>query len=211
MAADPFFFNLEAYHQFRKQILEEQQYNPSVFDNPKNLLAGHNVTAIVLELPNTALETETIHLWGTTAIFHEDKWRTINRAANPLVQEVFIEDEHIKDAYNRTLPSEDIQRYGETIATFVAQVTQLAGTAPKDYGQRVVQYLLPDVLTYTPQLPTHYGFAGRNGRALADDTPDVILSLLANTPLSDHVGPPGGLRSSFPYLAEPNQIPATIG
>lgn len=209
LAADPFFFNLEAYHQFRMLILEEQRYDPSVFDNPKNLLAGHNVTAIVLELPNAALGSETIHLWGTTAIFHEDKWITINRAANPLVQEVFISDEHVKDAYNRTLPREDVVRYGDAIAAFVAQTTQLAGTAtdPNAYGQQVVQFLLPDVLTYNPQLPTSYGFAGRNGRALADDTPDVILSLLANTPLSDRVGKPDGLRVSFPYLAEPNPIP----
>ncbi len=205
LVADPFFFNLGAFGQFAK-LIEENQFDPSVFDTAENALAGHNVTAIVLELPNTALGAETIHLWGTTTIQHEGKWKTINRAATPLVQQVFIQDEHLKDAYNKSLPKDDVAKYGEAIAAFTAKVTQLAGTTinPQAYGQQVVQFLLPDVLTYNPQLPVGYGFAGRNGRALADDTPDLMLSLLANTPFSDRVGKPDGLRDHFPYLAEPN-------
>lgn len=210
LVADPFFFNLAAFEQFAKLILEENKFDPSVFDTAQNFLAGHNVTAIVLELPNAALSSEMMHIWGTTAIQHEGKWRTINRAANPLILQVFIHDDHLKDAYNKSLPQDDIDRYGETIAAFVAKVTQLAGTAPdpQAYGRQVAQLLFPDVLAYSPQLPTGYGFAGRNGRALADDTPDFILSLLANTPFSDRVGKPVGFRSSFPYLAEPNLLAA---
>ncbi len=208
LVADPFFFNLGAFGQFAKLITEENRFDPSVFDTAENALAGHNVTAIVLELPHAALGNETIHLWGTTAIQYEGTWVTINRSATPLVQQVFIHDEHLKDAYNKTLPREDVAKYGETIAAFTAKVTQLAGSTsnPQAYGQQVAQFLFPDVLTYSPQLPTSYGFAGRNGRALADDTPDVILSLLANTPLSDRVGKPDGLRTHFPYLAEPNSF-----
>lgn len=52
LAADPFFFNLGAFGQFAKLILEENRFAPSVFDTAENALAGHNVTAIVLELPN---------------------------------------------------------------------------------------------------------------------------------------------------------------
>ncbi len=206
LAADPFFFNLGAFGQFAKLIEEENRFDPSVFDTAENALAGHNVTAIVLELPNAALGAETIHLWGTTTIQHEGKWKTINRAATPLVQQVFIQDEHLKDAYNKSLPRDDVAKYGEAIAAFTAKVTHLAGTVtdPQAYGQQVVQFLFPDVLTYNPQLPICYGFAGRNGRALADDTPDVILSLLANTPFSDRVGKPDGLQPHFPYLAKPN-------
>jgi Domain of unknown function (DUF4331) len=205
LVADPFFFNLGAFGEFAKLITEEK-FDPSVFDTAENALAGHNVTAIVLELPNAALSPETMNLWGTTTIPHEGKWKTINRAATPLIQQVFIHDEHMKDDYNKTLPRDDVAKYGEAIAAFTAKVTQLAGTTadPQTYGQQVVQFLFPDVLTYNPKLPISYGFAGRNGRALADDTPDVILSLLANTPFSDRVGKPDGLRTHFPYLAEPN-------
>ena len=208
LVADPFFFNLGAFGQFAKLILEENRFDSSVFDTAQNALAGHNVTAIVLELPNAALSPETMQFWGTTTIQYEGKWKTINRAATPLVQQVFIQDDHLKDAYNKSLPREDVAKYGAAIAAFTAKVTQLAGTTtdPQAYGQQVVQFLFPDVLVYNPQLPTSYGFAGRNGRALADDTPDVILSLLANTPLSDQVSKPDGLRTHFPYLAEPNLI-----
>lgn len=210
LVADPFFFNLGAFGQFAKLILEENRFDPSVFDTAQNALAEHNVTAIVLELPNAALSTETMQLWGTTTIQHEGKWKTINRAATPLIQQVFIQDEHLKDTYNKSLPRDDVAKYGEAIAAFTAKVTQLSGTTtdPQAYGQQVVQFLFPDVLTYNPQLPIGYGFAGRNGRALADDTSDLILSLLANTPFSDRVGKPKGLLSYFPYLAEPNLVQA---
>lgn len=206
LVADPFFFNLGAFGQFVKLILEENRFDPSVFDTAENALAGHNVTAIVLELPNAVLSPDTMHLWGTTTIQYEGKWKTINRAATPLIQQVFIQDEHLKDAYNKSLPREDVAKYGEAIAAFSAKVTQLANTAtdPHAYGQQVVQFLFPDVLTYNPQLPVCYGFAGRNGRTLADDASDVILSLLANTPLSDRVGKPSGLQTHFPYLAIAN-------
>jgi hypothetical protein len=206
LVADPFFFNLGAFGKFAKLILEENRFDPSVFDTAENALAGHNVTAIVLELPNTALGAGAIQLWGTTTIQHDGKWKTINRAATPLVQQVFIQDEHLKDAYNKSLPKDDVAKYGEAIAAFTAKVTQLVGTTtnPQAYAQQVVQFLLPDVLTYNPHLPIGYGFAGRNGRALADDTPDLMLSLLANTPFSDRVGKPDGLRAHFPYLGEPN-------
>ena len=210
LVADPFFFNLGAFGQFAKLIVEENRFDPSVFDTAENALAGHNVTAIALELPNTALSPETMHLWGTTTIQHEGKWVTINRAATPLIQQVFIHDDHLKDAYNKSLPQDDAAKYGEVVAAFTAKVTQLANTTtdPQAYGQQVVRFLFPDVLTYNPQLPTSYGFAGRNGRALADDTPDLILSLLANTPFSDKVEKPNGLRSHFPYLAEPHLVQA---
>ncbi|WP_341530311.1 DUF4331 family protein [Nostoc sp. UHCC 0302] len=137
LVADPFFFNLGEFGQFAKLILEENRFDPSVFDTIENALAGHNVTAIVLELPNTALGAETIQLWGTTTIQHEGKWKTINRAATPLIQQVFIQDEHLKDVYNKSLPKDDVARYGDAIATFTAKVTQLAGTTtdPQAYAQ----------------------------------------------------------------------------
>ena len=206
LAADPFFFNLEGCEKFKQVLFEENRFDPSVFNEAKNFLSGRNVTTIVLEIPNSALGAETIHFWGTTAIPHNGEWVTINRAATPLMQEIFNNDEHLKDAYNKGLPRDDVATYSENIATFVAWVTQLAGTTtdPMAYGQRVARLLLPDVLTYNTQLPASYGFAGLNGRALSDDVGDVILSIMANMPFSDGVGKESKFGSSFPYLAQPN-------
>jgi hypothetical protein len=67
----------------------------------------------------------------------------------------------------------------------------------------VARTLLPDVLTYQPGTVAGYGVAARNGRRLTDDVLDVLLSLFANQPISDLIGPEGQYQPSFPYLAAP--------
>ena len=63
--------------------------------------------------------------------------------------------------------------------------------------------LFPDVLSYVVGTPATYGFAVRNGRRLADNAPEVMLSLVVNTAV------PSGLQASvaerlrsgnFPYV-----------
>ena len=47
-----------------------------------------------------------------------------------------------------------------------------------------------------------------NGRGLADDVMDVMLTLAANTPLSDGVAPDKSrMRDEFPYFGEPFAAP----
>jgi hypothetical protein len=41
---------------------------------------------------------------------------------------------------------------------------------------RVARELLPDVLPYVVGTPASYGFATLNGRSLADNAPEVMLS-----------------------------------
>ena len=41
--------------------------------------------------------------------------------------------------------------------------------------------LFPDVLHYVAGTPATYGFATRNGRTLADNAPEVMMSLVAGT------------------------------
>lgn len=71
------------------------------------------------------------------------------------------------------------------------------------YGQTVARDLLPDVLPYQIGTPATYGFAARNGRTMADNAPEVMLSLVTGTAI------PSGLRpsvaknqrsSTFPYV-----------
>lgn len=63
--------------------------------------------------------------------------------------------------------------------------------------------LLPDVLPYVVGTPAAYGFSGHNGRTLADNAPEAMLSLVTN------MGVPAGLtpataaearRAEFPYV-----------
>ena len=63
--------------------------------------------------------------------------------------------------------------------------------------------LFPDVLPYVVGTPATFGFATRNGRTLADNAPEVMMSLVAGTAI------PSGLKASvaknqrvdkFPYV-----------
>jgi hypothetical protein len=74
---------------------------------------------------------------------------------------------------------------------------------PAGYGQTVARQLLPDLLPYEVGTPATFGFAVRNGRTMADNAPEAMLSLVAGTAI------PSGLRPSvasdqrsgtFPYV-----------
>ena len=63
--------------------------------------------------------------------------------------------------------------------------------------------LFPDVLPYVVGTPATFGFATRNGRTLADNAPEVMMSLVAGEAI------PSGLKASvaknrradkFPYV-----------
>ena len=63
--------------------------------------------------------------------------------------------------------------------------------------------LFPDVLPYVIGTPASYGFAGFNGRTLADNAPEAMLSLVTGTAVPSGLKPAvaGHQRdSSFPYV-----------
>jgi hypothetical protein len=102
-------------------------------------------------------------------------------------------------------PSKDFEEEGKHIAEHIAAVVAASGTSndPQGYGQTVARELFPDILHYVVGTPATYGFATRNGRTLADNAPEVMLSLVAGTAV------PSGLKPSvnqhlrgdkFPYV-----------
>lgn len=208
LAADPFFGNGDGLDRFNQALALEDRFDLHAFDNAENSFHRQNVTGIVLELPNAHLRSEVIRVWATTSLWHPEEQVQINRAANPLMLHLFHQDESIKTAFNQGHPSEDQRRSGAEIAAQVAKVTWLAGTAadPAVYGAQVARNLLPDQLTYRLGSLAHYSHIVRNGRPLADDAMDAVLSLLVNRPFSDGVGSEGCHQSTFPYLA-----PAQVG
>jgi hypothetical protein len=63
--------------------------------------------------------------------------------------------------------------------------------------------LYPDVLPYVVGTPATFGFAVRNGRTLADNAPEVMLSLVTGTSVPSGLTPAVAdqVRSGeFPYL-----------
>jgi hypothetical protein len=115
-------------------------------------------------------------------------WRQINRAGQPMIQPIFNPDDGERSsAYNTTQPREDRAIYGPLVSTLVAGVVAAMGTSadPQVYGELVAALCFPDILRYEVGTPAVFGFAKRNGRALADNAPEVMFSIVVNAVLSD--------------------------
>jgi hypothetical protein len=63
-------------------------------------------------------------------------------------------------------------------------------------------------LPYELGAEANFGVDGFNGRGLADDVMDVMLTLATNTPLADGVTPDKSrIRGEFPYFGRPFATP----
>jgi hypothetical protein len=105
--------------------------------------------------------------------------------------------------FNRTPPWGDNDRFTVQIADVVRETTRRAGTTanPANYAQRFLARLGPLTLPYQLGTPASFDYTGFNGRALADDVMDVMLSLRANSPLGDGVAPdPARIHAGLPVF-----------
>jgi hypothetical protein len=106
---------------------------------------------------------------------------------------------------NTRHPSEDAAADSTTIADQIAAVVAATGTSadPQGYGRTVAEHLFPDVLPYVVGTPATFGFTTRNGRTLADNAPEAMLSLVTNTAIPSGLKPSAAqdVRSTtFPYV-----------
>jgi len=178
--------------------------------NARNSFADTTVESIVLEVSHrhAPLRPGThIGVWGATRLATDaGGWRQINRAGHPMMWPIFWPDDtDFADPANTRHPSQDRHAVGAEIAGQVAAVVAASGTAddPRGYGQVVAGRLFPDVLPYVVGTPATYGFAAFNGRTLADNAPEVMLSLVTNSAVPSGLTPSvaAHLRSAgFPYV-----------
>jgi hypothetical protein len=115
------------------------------------------------------------------------------------------DDTHFTDPANTRHPSKDFDAEGKHIAEHIATIVAASGTSddPEGYGQTVVRELFPDVLPYVIGTPATFGFAARNGRTLADNAPEVMLSLVTGMAVNSGLRPSVAKdqrRNSFPYV-----------
>jgi hypothetical protein len=178
-------------------------------ENAKNTFANTSVDTIVLEVSHEQqLRPGTrIGLWGATKLATDaGGWRQINRAGHPMMWPIFWPDDtHFTDPANTRHPSEDFEAEGTHIAEHIAAVVAASGTSddPKGYSETVVRELFPDVLSYMIGTPATYGFATRNGRTLADNAPEVMMSLVVGTAIPSGLKPSVAKQmrdSKFPYV-----------
>ena len=179
-------------------------------ENAKNSFAGTTVESIVLEVSHAHPQLRPgarAGVWCATKLATDaGGWRQVNRAGHPMMWPIFWPDDtDFSNPANTRHPAEDLGAAGSYLAEQVAAVVAASGTSgdPHGYGQTVARDLFPDVLPYVVGTPATFGFAGRNGRTMADNAPEAMLSLVTGTAVRSGLKPAVAEQqrnSSFPYV-----------
>src|SRR5262249_15911943 len=204
LAADPFTADGVAIVAFN-QALNEGRYAPEVFTTaPSNALAGRDVTAIALQLPDDTLGSARIGLWGRINLADHVPQRQVNRIGQAMFRPLFFNpagSEEQLDALNAAPPAADRDTCTDRVRRIAGTAARLAGLPdPDGHAAAVAAAFLPDVLTYRPGQPAGFHPAEGNGRALGDNAFDTAVAVLAGSALANasiprHPTPP------FPYLS----------
>jgi hypothetical protein len=214
LAAEPFYIEPTVLEAIRNAVQTGSKVDLSTWlpSGAVNAFAGTSVYAIVLELPDSFFAglvnaARLIGFWATTTLNTDSGgWRPINRMGLPMVQTIFNPPESERASeYNTTHPADDQANYGELFAALVARVVAAHGTVedPAAYGAAVARLILPDVLPYSIGSAANFSFALINGRALTDNAPEVMFSIVTNCALSDGLTgrhTRGSTTARFPYL-----------
>ena len=210
--ADPFYVDLDELTTINGAVKNGTVVDSSAWraENARNSFAGTTVESIVLEVSH---QHPQLHAGARTGIWCVTKlatdaggWRQINRAGHPMMWPIFWPDDtDFSNPANDRHPSADFNAEGKNLADLVAAVVSASGTSddPHGYGQTVARVLFPDVLPYVVGTPAAYGFAGLNGRTLADNAPEVMFSLVLNTAVTSGLTPAvtkGSRAAIFPYV-----------
>jgi hypothetical protein len=214
-ARDPFYLDL---HQLSSVVAGLQGEEPITYDgwtpqSARSSFDDSRICAIVLEVDTADPELRAgrdIAVWSVTKLATDaGGWRQINRAAIPMMWPLFRaiggdDDSRRYAAQTTAHPAEDPALDGDRVREVVSAAAGHTGTGNAHaYADLVATRLLPDVLPYRVGSPASFGFAGFNGRTLADNAPEVMYSLITNrglpTGLTSAVA--AGARSAeFPYV-----------
>jgi Domain of unknown function (DUF4331) len=210
--ADPFYIDLSLLGTVNSAVKEGTAWDRSAWrpEDARNSFADTTVESIVLEVSHQHQQLRPgarIGAWCATKLAtDEGGWHQINRFGHPMMWPIFWPDDtDFSNPANSRHPSADFDADGKYIGDLVAGVVSASGTSddPEGYGHTVARTLLPDVLPYVVGTPATYGFAGRNGRTLADNAPEAMLSLVLNTAVPSGLEPSVSehlRRGNFPYV-----------
>ena len=214
-AADPFYLDLHQLGHILEGLQNQQpigngEWTPA---QAASTFAGSQGCAIVLEIPHSDAELRPgrpVGVWAAAKLATDaGGWRQVNRAGIPMVWPMFRalggDDESAEYQRDTTArPADDVANDAGRIAGFVAAAARRTGISdPDGYGRQVAARLLPDVLPYRVGSAAAFSFAGFNGRALADNAPEVMYGLVTNSAI------PTGLiaasasetrQDKFPYV-----------
>ena len=215
---DPFFFDLVGYQNFVAAPFVSPAGLRPAGETPSDTLAGLNVSAIVIELPITALtgqatsDTGVVRAWATTS----RGGVRVDRMAIPAINTAAVPSGS-KDTFNQGDPVNDVDAFltaaTETVQGLRDAVNAVLGA--EDGGPLgdvsaagVAATVLPDVVTIDFSKPVD--FPNLNGRTLTDDVIDIALALVLNRTVGDAIDANDvPFLSTFPFLAPPHQ-PAVV-
>ena len=202
LAQDPFWGDAVALFAFNHG-LAGNQYRPELFTGtPDNLLAGRNVIAIALQIPDITFGGTDVAVWARISLFGHAPQRQVSRAAHPLLRSFFFPRPGADtEALNAGSPADDVGAFGEVVrrtAVHVAEVTRAAN--PDEHAATLVAAFLPDLLRYRPDKPVRFAPGTGNGRALHDDAFGTTLSLVVGRQLGVTTSP-HPVVPEFPHLA----------
>ena len=211
LAPDLFAANRPGFAAFY-DALDAGKFAPDSFRDGVNDFQNRNVTAIVIEVPTQSIgdPAATVRAWVTVSLCGHAPEVQVSRWGLPLMTHIFITDPAVKDHYNQSAPAADVPRFSRIVADAVSRITQLAGSTdnPAAYSQRVVERLFPITLPYVLDSAASFGFAGFNGRAMADNVMNVMLSLQTNTPIDNGATiARTNILDEFPYFGAPHADP----
>ena len=218
---DPFFFDLVGFNNFVAGPFTPANGLRPAGETPSDTLAGLNVSAIVIELPITALtgavtsDTGVIKAWASTTRGGVQ----IDRMAIPAINTALIPGDQ-KDAFNAGSPATDeadfratgqatIEGLRAAVAPFLGD--ESGGPLGDLSAADVAGALIPDIVT----IDFANAVAFPNGRQLQDDVIDAALGIVLNrggaAGIADAIGANDkAFLGTFPYLAAPHQ-PAQVG
>jgi hypothetical protein len=167
-----------------------------------NLLAGRNVTAAALQVPDATFGGVDIAVWARISLYGHAPQRQVSRAAHPLLRSFFFPQPGADtEALNAGSPAGDVAAYSDRVRRAAVHVAELSRAAnPDEHAAMLVGACLPDQLRYRPGQPARFAPGTGNGRGLHDDAFGTTLSLLAGRPLGV-TSSPYPVVPEFPHLA----------
>jgi Domain of unknown function (DUF4331) len=202
LAQDPFWGDAVALFAFNR-ALADNQYRPELFSGPPgNLLAGRNVTAIAVQIPDAAFGGTDVAVWARISLYGHAPQRQVSRAAHPLLRSFFFPAPGpATEALNAGSPADDVATYTDGVRRTAAHIAEVSrATDPVGHAATVAAAFLPDQLRYRPGQPVHFAPGDGNGRDLHDDAFGTTLSLLVGRPLGITTSPHPQVPE-FPHLA----------
>ncbi|WP_027345025.1 DUF4331 family protein [Hamadaea tsunoensis] len=210
-AVEPFYLDLSQLDAVDQTVLHggDADLTHWVAGVARDTFTGSTVNAIVLAIPvgtGGLTAGRRISAWSTTKLATDaGGWRQAGRTGLPMIWPIFRDaDSDLASESNTTHPADDVTNYRQDVIELIASVVRRRGTSdrPDEYAKMLADRIVPDLMAYEVGSAALFGFAGFNGRRLADNAPEIMFSLATNSAI------PGGLKAgdvkrsqeTFPYV-----------